>query len=181
MRRFLWGLWKVGLALTLSVVIALCVVWNPNPNAMRDGSRNPPQWNLQTALTGAATFYAINHHSYVGVDGGPDLPAGAPSIGKIAIGLTYVSGRSDSTGPNVVSIYAPSRSGVVMTAYSKGLRTCWGVLTSTHSRARPYFPSYPSTADKGTFYFRGASSASLNCAASRVVAAALSTSGFPAA
>ena len=137
--------------------------------------------NLRTALSGAATFYASNHASYLGIDGGPQLAAGVSSIGQIDIGLTFVSGGEASTGPNRISIFAPSRSVVVMTAYSKGIRVCWGILSVTHSSARPYFPVFPSTADVGTFYFKGRSSASGDCSATRVVPVALSTSGFPAA
>ena len=49
------------------------------------------------------------------------------SIAEIDIGLTFIAGHQASTGPNIVSIVAPSPSVVVMTAYSKGIRTCWGV------------------------------------------------------
>ena len=76
--------------------------------------------NLQTALSGAETYYAANDHSYVGIDGGPELPAGVSSISEIEIGLTFIPGNQSSPAPNVVSIYAHGPSVVVVTAYAKG-------------------------------------------------------------
>ena len=64
MRGFLRGLWKVDLALTLAVVIALCIVWTL-ARTTPTHPRNPgdaAQANLQTALTGAAMYYASNDH-----------------------------------------------------------------------------------------------------------------------
>lgn len=183
MRRFLRGLWKVDFALTLAVAIALCVVEFSHFRPTEIGpsaNSTAAQANLQTAMTGAATFYASNHDSYVGIDGGPQLPAGVSSIAGIT-GLRYVAGYRASTDPNMVSIYSPSRSVLVVTAYSKGLQTCFGILRVPRSRAHPYFPAYPSTANVGTFYFRGTSSASADCTAASVVPTALNTTGFPAA
>jgi len=103
------------------------------------------------------------------------------SIAEIDIGLTYIAGDQASTGPNVISIVAPSRSVLVMTAYSKRTRTCWSVLRVARNRAGPYLHAYPSTVNRGTFYFRGTSSASSDCMAATVMPTALSTTGFPAA
>ena len=183
MRRFLRGLWKVDLALLLAVAIALCAVEFSHLHPTEIGSSpnvTAAQANLQTAMTGAATFYASNHDSYVGIDGGPQLPAGVSSIAEIT-GVRYVAGYRASTDPNMVSIYAPSRFVLVMTAYSKGTGICWGVLRVAHTRARPYLHAYPSTANVGTYYFKGTSSASTNCAAASVVATAFNTTGFQAA
>ena len=181
MRRFLWGLWKVDLALILAVVIALCVVWNPSANDNRgnNGSGNAAQTNLQTALTGATSFLAANHESYLGIDGGPQLLTGVSPISKIDIGITFIPARVGSTGPDIISIFAPSRSVLVMTAYSKAMRICWGIGRATRSLAHPFLPSFPSTANAGTYYFRAASASP--CSAATATASALSTSGFPAA
>jgi hypothetical protein len=181
-RRFLRGLWKIDLALTLAVVIALCVVEfsHLRPTEIGPGANSTAaQANLQTAMTGAATFYASNHDSYVGIDGGPQLAAGVSSIAEMTE-LTYVAGYRASTDPNMVSIYAPSRSVLVVTAYGMETRTCWGVLRVARTRTRPYFPAYSSTANVGTYYFHGGSSSSASCEAATVVPVALSTSGFPA-
>ena len=184
MRRFLRGLWKVDLALTLAVVIALCVVESSraHPTEIGPGANSTAaQANLQTAMMGAATFYASNHDSYVGIDGGPQLPAGVSSIADLDIGLTFIAGHQASTGPNIISIVAASPSVVIMTGYGKGIQTCWGILRVARSRARPYFPAYPSTASVGTFYFHGGSSSSGDCMAATVMPTALNTSGFPGA
>ena len=156
MRRFLRGLWKVDLALTLAVVIALCVVEfsHLHPTEIGPGANSTAaQANLQTAMTGAATFYASNHDSYVGIDGGPQLPAGVSSIAEIDIGLTFIAGYQASTGPEHRQHLAPSRSVLVMTAYGKGIQTCWGILRVARSRARPYFPAYPSHRQRGHVLF----------------------------
>ena len=131
-------------------------------------------------MMGAATFYASNHDSYVGIDGGRQLPTGVSSIAEITT-LRYVAGYSASTSPNMISIYAPSRFVLVVTAYGRETRTCWGILRVARSRARPYFPAYPSTANMGTYYFKGVSSPSAACMATSVVPTALNTTGFPAA
>ena len=173
------------LALILAVGIALCVVWGPPLEpAQRRPSANltpPLRRTYRLPLAGAETFYAANDHAFVGIDGGPQLPAGVSSISEIDIGLTFIPGDQASTGPNIISIVAPSPSVLVMTAYSKGIQTCWGILRVARSRARPYFPAYPATASVGTFYFQGASSASADCMAATVMPTALNTTGFPAA
>ena len=69
----------------------------------------------------------------------------------------------------MVSIHAASESVLVLTAYSNETQTCWGVLSVSRKQARPYFSGFPSTADVGTFRFKGAQ----NCAAANVVPAAL--------
>jgi hypothetical protein len=182
-RRFLRGLWKVDLALTLAVVIALCVVEfsHSHPTEIGPGANSTAaQANLQTAMTGAATFYASNHDSYVGIDGGPQLPTGVSSIAEITT-LRYVAGYSASTSPNMISIYAPSRFVLVVTAYGRETRTCWGVLRVAQTRANPYFAAFPSTAAAGTYFFRGGSSSSADCMAATVMPTTLSTTGFPGA
>ena len=169
---------------TLAVAIALCIVWNLSPNDSNDTRGNPgdaTQANLLTTLGGGGMFYSANNHNFEGITGGPQLPAGVSSIAEIDIGLTYVAGDQASTGPNVISIVAPRRSILVMTAYSQRTRTCWGILRVVRTRASPFFPAYPSTASMGTFYFRGTSSASADCMAATVMPTALNTTGFPAA
>ena len=108
MRRFLRGLCKVDLAPTLAVAIALCVVEfsHLHPTEIGPGANSTAaQANLQTAMTGAATFYASNHDSYVGIDGRPQLGAGVSSISEIEIGLTFISGQPQLLPePNIISI-----------------------------------------------------------------------------
>lgn len=118
---------------------------------------------------------------HVGIDGGLQLAAGVSSIAEIDIGLTFIPGDESSSSPNVVSVDAHSGSVLVMTAYAKGPATCFGILSVARTRAHPYFPAYPITAIVGTYYFKGTSSASANCAAAKVDPTALSTTGFPAA
>lgn len=169
----------VALALALGLVVVLCIGCGTSgePLALTE---NAAQSNLQTALTGGGVFYASNQDSFTGIGGGPLLSPGVFSISELGTGLKYVSGHKGSTDSNIVSIYAPGRAVLLLTAYEPGLRTCWGILSLRRSRSEPYFPAYPDTAHLGTFYLRGASSRSRYCAASRVVPSALSKSGFPA-
>ena len=135
-------------ALILAVVIALCVVVvsRSHQTCERcDANNTAAQANIQTALNGAETYYAANDHSFVGIDGGPQLPAGVSSISEIDIGLTFIAGDQSSPAPNVVSIYAASPSVVVVTAYLKAIQTCWGILSVARRRAAAYFPAYPDT------------------------------------
>jgi hypothetical protein len=180
-RQFLRALWKIDLALTIAVAVALCVLYPLQGPLINTGPNdNAAQPNLQTAMTGALTYYRSNFESFLGIDGGPQLPAGVSSITEISFGLTYVGGRQPSTGPNVISIVAPSPSVLIMTAYGKGAQICWGLLRVTHTRARPYFRAFPTTGAVGTYYFREASSAP-DCVAATVVPTALNRSGWPAA
>jgi hypothetical protein len=174
----------VSPALILAVVIALVVVVvsRSHPTCNRcDENNTAAQANLQTALTGAETYYASNSHSYVGVDGGPQLATGVSSIAELEIGLTFIPGHQASTGPNIISIVAASPSVVVVTAYSKAIQTCWGILRVARARAGPYFPAYPSTGAAGLYYFHGGSSSSAACMAATVMPTALNATGFPAA
>src|SRR5208283_400542 len=162
----------VILALGLVLVVLACVACGTSgePQALTDDAA---QSNLQTALSGGRVFYASNNDSFTGVNGGASLVPGVSSISELATGLKYVAGHEASSASNVISIDAPSRSVLLLTAYEPGLRTCWGILILKHSRSGPYFPAYPVTAQLGTFFLRGGSSRSWNCAASRVVPSAL--------
>jgi hypothetical protein len=180
-RQFLRALWKVDLALTIAVAIALCVLYplratptNMNNSGPNDGTA--AQANLQTALPGAQMYYRSNHDSFIGIDGGPQLSAGVSSIAEISFGLTFVGGHQSSTAPNVVSIVAPSPSVLIMTAYNNRAQICWGLLTVAHTRARPYFQAFPTTAAVGTYYLKGVSS---DCVAATMVPTALSRNGWP--
>ena len=179
MRRSPRGHSKFDIASALGVVVALCV--GCGASALPLAPFGAAQANLETAMTAATSFYSSNRDSYVGIGGGAQLPGAVSSIAELDTGLTYVPGHQGSTNSAVISIYAPNRSVLVLTAYGPGLQTCWGILSMKLSRTSPYFQTFPRTARSGTFYFRKASSASTHCAAARILPSVLSTSGFPAA
>ena len=116
-------------------------------------------------MTGAGIFYRSNNQSYEGVDGGTQLRAGVPAISDINHSATFVPGDQAPTEPGMVSIHAANDTILVLTAYSNETQTCWGVLSVHSKQARPYFSGFPSTADVGTFRFKGTQ----NCAAAKVL------------
>ena len=119
------------------------------PATRCDANNTAAQANLQTALTGAETYYAANDHSYVGIDGGPQLPAGVSSISEIDIGLTFIAGDQSSPAPNVVSIYAPSPSVVVVTAYAQGDSDLLGHSQGGSQQDTPVFPGVSEHRQRG--------------------------------
>lgn len=179
MGRFPRGLGKVHVCLSLGLLAALCVGCGTFglPLAVPGDAT---QSNLRTALSGAGSFYSSNHDSYLGIGGTLQPPPGVSSIAKLDTGLRYVSGHRGSINQDVISVYAPSRSVLVMSAYGPGIQICWGILAIRRNRAHPYFPAFRSTASSGVFYFKTGSSASASCAAARARPAALSTNHFPA-
>lgn len=178
MRSLLRGASKTRVTFCLGVVFVLCA--GCGASAFRLAHFDPAQANLRTALKGAAVFYSSNSDSYEGIDGGEHLSSAVPSIADLDTGLTYVSGHTASPNSDIISVYAPSRSVLVLTAYMPGLQTCWGILSLRASRANPYFSAFPSTSTSGTFYFTKASSAPKCSAATSHSPSALSTRGFPA-
>lgn len=169
------GLWKIELALTVGTVVALCAGCGSS-SLPRAEDVSAAQANLQTALAGARAFYASNGDSYAGITAGePPTPA-ASSIVEIDTGLRYVPGQERSTGPDVVSMYSPDGSVLLIVAYEQSAKTCLGVLSLKQSRDRPYFSAFPSTVTAGTYYFR---TGAANCLAATTHPTALGTTGFP--
>jgi hypothetical protein len=81
--------------------------------------------NLESALTGADTFYTY-HGSYAGIYDG----SGVSTITEIMGGMTFVSGEP-STGPTVISLATNPRAGwLVMAAYGKAtpIVSSWSTL-----------------------------------------------------
>lgn len=178
MRRFLRGLSEVDTALVLGgVTLGAVKLWRRwyMSHHLQASYDTAAQTKVLHAMTGAGIFYRSNNQSYEGVEGGPQLRAGVPAISAIHRVATFVPGDQAPTEPGMVSIYAASESVLVLTAYSNETQTCWGVLSVSRRQARPYFSGFPSTADVGTFRFKGAQ----NCGAASVVPAALSPSRFP--
>ena len=106
----------IGILLAIAIPTFLSVTKTANNTAA--------QANLQTALTGADTFYTANNQNYVGLYGG----TGVSTITAIDTGLTYVSG-SATTKSNTISVNTGnSGSWVVLAAYAPGTKDCWIVV-----------------------------------------------------
>src|SRR5271165_7569695 len=77
----------IGILLAIAIPTFLSVTKSANDTAA--------QSNLQTALTGAKTYYTENNQTYTGVYGG---------FGAIDTGLSAVTAAAPSTGPHVISL-----------------------------------------------------------------------------
>lgn len=132
------------------------------------------QSNLQTALTGAKTYYVNSNQSFTGIFTGA---SGTTSdIQSIDTGLSYVSGGA-STGPNVVSL-AINAAGtdVVLTAFSLGTNDCWGLLDVTASGAT--IDGIVGSAKAGDFFFVKRATTMADCNAAGYLSGATGASGY---
>jgi type IV pilus assembly protein PilA len=164
----------IGILLAIAIPTFLSVTKSANNTAA--------QANLQTALTGADTFYTNANQTYSGIDVASTTVS---NLSAIDVGLTFVSNAA-STGPNVISLstaHAGNNGGLVMAAFSKGTRDCWLIidLKSTQTTA-----VYGVTAP-GTYYAVSKNSTATTCTAGGAAFSALTitpataqASGFPA-
>jgi len=128
--------------------------------------------NLQTALTGADTFYSgtAGANSYSGLYGGN----GVSTITGIDTALSYVT-RSGSSRPNVISL-AYGRQWLVMTAYAPGVRDCWVVTDVKVHLDRPVTGQ---TKPGVSFGVLTSNAGGRHCTAARAVPATMQATGFP--
>ncbi|MGD0084930.1 MAG: prepilin-type N-terminal cleavage/methylation domain-containing protein [Acidimicrobiales bacterium] len=163
----------IGILLAIAIPTYLSVTKNANNTAA--------QANLQTALTGAKTFYTNEGQSYQFINGGS---SGVSTISAIDTGLSYATGTSSSTQSHVVSLYVGNGGQyVILTALALGTNDCWGIA----DLAQPQSSAVQGKTGTGTLYFlqRGASTTA--CAASSFGAGqatangGVSQTGFPPA
>jgi hypothetical protein len=126
--------------------------------------------NLQTALTGAKTYYTEYNQSYSGLD--------ARTWANLDTDLTAVFGGS-STGPSVISIRTEDQGAVVeLTALAPLAGGCFGILDVTAGLPHPAFPGRPSTDSPATYYFANSATSASACTASVTSAQYFSANGF---
>ena len=107
----------IGILLAIAIPTFLSVTKTANNTAA--------QANLQTALTGADTFYTSANQTYSGIDVGGQ---GVSNISQIDTGLTYVSNFA-STKSNVISVYVnAAQTALLLAAWSPGTNDCWLVF-----------------------------------------------------
>jgi len=165
----------IGILLAIAIPTFLSVTKTANNTAA--------QANLQTALTGADTFYTNANQTYSGID---VAGQSVSDLTGIDVGLTFVSGYA-STGPGVISLSTAGNgtNGVLMmTAYSKGTRDCWYVLDMKNLLTTAVWTEK----QPGTYYGVAKAVASSSCIAGTTSAfsttvpsgfSAPQTSGFP--
>jgi hypothetical protein len=113
-----------GLALTTFAGAAGATA--PRATGLRAPHTSPvaSQSNLQTALTGAKTFYTQNNQSYDGLN--PE------SFKRVGTGLTFVDGRTPSTTPQVVSMHVTDQGTAIVLADAPGTgQACWAIINTT--------------------------------------------------
>ena len=106
----------IGILLAIAIPTFLSVTKSANNTAA--------QANLQTALTGADTFYTNANQTYSGIDTTNLIVS---NISAVDVGLTFVSGQA-STGPNVISLSTGTNGNngsIVLAAFAKGTKDCW--------------------------------------------------------
>ena len=161
----------IGILLAIAIPTFLSVTKTANNTAA--------QANLQTALTGADTFYTNSNQTYAGLDGGV---AGVSTISAIDTGLTYVSG-SATTKSNTISVNTGNGgTWVVLTAYAPGTKDCWIIvdLKSVQTVAVAGLTSAQSSAwSTGTYYGVIKNGAAACTAATGLAGTNYQTTGFP--
>ena len=160
----------IGILLAIAIPTFLSVTKTANNTAA--------QANLQTALTGADTFYTANNQTYAGLYGG----TGVSTITAIDTGLTYVSG-SASTKSNSISINALGSAGwVVLAAWAPGTKDCWVILDQKSTQASGGVAGNTTYLAPGTYYGVIKATTTSSCVASSTIAVPAATwtqSGFP--
>ncbi|MGD1012625.1 MAG: prepilin-type N-terminal cleavage/methylation domain-containing protein [Acidimicrobiales bacterium] len=157
----------IGILLAIAIPTFLSVTKTANNTAA--------QSNLQTALTGAKTYFEQANQTYSGVFNSSTYS----SIKATDTGLSFVSGglSSPSTASNVISIYSPASGAyVVLTSYSAGTSDCWGILDATTNATSMWGET-----TVGTFYgvWKGATKTSCK-ANNSTPPGSISVTGFPA-
>ena len=157
----------IGILLAIAIPTFLSVTKTANNTAA--------QANLQTALTGADTFYTNNNQSYTGILGG----SGVSTITAVDTGLSFVAGTSSSKS-NIISLLASGTAGyVILAAYAPGTRDCWIVVDQKAAQTTANVAGNTNK-QTGTYYGVIKNTAIANCAASAAMAGTgFSSSGFP--
>ena len=162
----------IGILLAIAIPTFLSVTKTANNTAA--------QANLQTALTGADTYYTSSNQTYAGLYGGTTTS----SITAIDTGLTYYSGTTPSTKANQISVWTANGSELVMAAYAPGTKDCW-IIVDLKSVSTLPVAGLTTTQDPGgatgTFYGVIKPVATNGCVASTSLAGTgYQTTGFPA-
>jgi type IV pilus assembly protein PilA len=157
----------IGILLAIAIPTFLSVTKTANNTAA--------QANLQTALTGADTFYTSNNQTFSGIYGG----SGVSTITAIDTGLSYVSAAA-TTKSNTISIAAAGNTGLlVLAAYSPGTKDCW--LIQDQKSVQASAVNGEATLAAGTYY-GVAKNGSITCQAAKTGMTGItwSATGFPA-
>jgi len=107
----------IGILLAIAIPTFLSVTKSANNTAA--------QSNLQTAFTGAKTYFEAANQSYTGL---LTNTTSASNIKQVDTGLSFVA--TASTASNVISV-ATYNVGVALNSWSAPTKDCWGILDIT--------------------------------------------------
>jgi len=157
----------IGILLAIAIPTFLSVTKTANNTAA--------QADLQTALTGAKTYFEQANQTYAGVFNSTTYS----NITAVDTGLNFVSATGSagsSTAANDVSISAPTGSYVALASFSTGTKECWAILDITATLS----PAIWGQSAVGTYYGLAKASSSTTCnAATTTLVTGLVTNGFP--
>ena len=108
------------------------------------------QANLQTALTGADTYYTSNNQTYTGLYAGG---TGVSGITAIDTGLTYVTNATTNKSNTISLLSGGSGTWLIMAAFAPGTKDCWLIVDLKSSVTTAFTTGLPSTDwAAGTYY-----------------------------
>jgi type IV pilus assembly protein PilA len=157
----------IGILLAIAIPTFLSVTKTANNTAS--------QANLQTALTGADTFYTANNQTYSNI---MTSGQGVSTITAIDTGLSFVA--TASTKSNVISLASSGSSGwLVLASYAPGTKDCWIVVDQKSAQGSNIAGN--ANHATGTYYgvIKNLTSSSTCVAGSSLAGTGFTSSGFP--
>ena len=131
--------------------------------------------NLQTAFTGAKTYFESANQTYTGVLNGTSVS----NINELDTGLTFVPGSKASTDADTVSVSQSGGEVLVLTAYASAAGSCFGIVDITGEDGLPAWLTGTGIT-VGTYYFQIHQASAGNCSstAATTSGATLYTNGW---
>ena len=152
----------IGILLAIAIPTFLSVTKSANNTAA--------QSNLQTAITGAKTYFEAANQTYTGIFGSTAVS----NIKQVDTGLQFVTGTTNSSASNVISI-ATGNVYVALVSFSAPTKDCWGILDITATLGAAKW----SQAAVGTYFAVLKNTTAANCLPG-MTPTTVSTTKFPA-
>lgn len=154
----------IGILLAIAIPTFLSITKGANGTAA--------QSNLQTALTGADTYYTQGQQTYNGVNGVGT--AYASTLSQQALGMVFTGGSSKTEHTVSVSIVTGGTA-IVLEDYAPGQNKCWGILDIKS----PLTTAVAGQTATGTYYFDYTPTGSTYCPAGNAITVTAKANGFP--